>query len=376
PILGDENPSWLGATRLAGDREVALDAARDRVTEPGEVQVLREQRLGGRSGEVHDDRRHARLAEEGEVAAEDLRPAQPRFQGVGDGDGELASHPGLRLLDGPERDGRTGLRTARVVQADRDVRGVDVGELAAPLGLRCLLNRARQQWTSADAPERGRRRLGDAVHHVRLGNPDPGEFSGVGAAVSRIEEDTAPLEASTLLTRYAFAERGLRARSDAPSQPVERREGLVARITVRREADVVLKLAYRIVCLESEDAVLFAGIEAERVESCLQIADVVAAHGRPPQIKSARAERPPGFDELAPRVLFDDAVRTEAAAYLEDLDGGLRLLAEGSAFVCDRVAQRNQARLDVGDGAARVSEPECWSFAGHMRGVGVASLHP
>ena len=80
---------------------------------------------------------------------------------------------------------------------------------------------------------------------------------------------------------------------------------------------VALELPERVLGLRSEDAVLAAGVEAERVEPPLQLGHVVAAqHGRA-QVEQAIAERTATLDQRAPGLGPADAVDAQPAARLE-----------------------------------------------------------
>src|SRR5205807_2252624 len=131
---------------------------------------------------------------------------------------------------------------ARVMQADGDVGGVHVGELAPSLDVGALLDRSGQQRAGADPAERGGGGFSDAVDDVGLGNARPSEQSGVGAPVSGVEEHAAALESAAEVARDALAQCGFGTGSDAAAKTVERCEGFVSRVSVRGKTNVVLKL--------------------------------------------------------------------------------------------------------------------------------------
>ena len=60
--------------------------------------------------------------------------------------------------------------------------------------------------------------------------------------------------------------------------------------------------------VRAENAVHFARIESEGVETRLQTGHVIAAHHRDPAVQEPVAELVPGVDECAPRLRADDSV--------------------------------------------------------------------
>ena len=82
---------------------------------------------------------------------------------------------------------------------------------------------------------------------------------------------------------------------------------------VGRETGVALERAERALGLRPEDAVLAAGVEAERVEPALQLDHVVAAQHRLAQVEQPVAEREAALDQRGPRLGAADAVDPQAA---------------------------------------------------------------
>ena len=74
--------------------------------------------------------------------------------------------------------------------------------------------------------------------------------------------------------------------------------------------------------LGAEDAVLAAGVEAERVQPALELGDVVAAQHRARQVEQPVAELEAALDQRAPGLGSADAVDAQPASLLELADRG------------------------------------------------------
>ena len=74
----------------------------------------------------------------------------------------------------------------------------------------------------------------------------------------------------------------------------------------------------------AEDAVLAAGVEAERVQAALELGDVVAAQHRPAAVEQAVAEAEAALDQRRPGLRPADAVDPQPAVVLEGAHGRAR----------------------------------------------------
>src|SRR5436189_2799215 len=81
---------------------------------------------------------------------------------------------------------------------------------------------------------------------------------------------------------------------------VERIHGVRADDPIRLVSDVPLELTNRHGRPVTEEAVLLAGVEAERVQLALERPDIVASELGRPQVQGSVAEAIPGLDELPP----------------------------------------------------------------------------
>ena len=84
--------------------------------------------------------------------------------------------------------------------------------------------------------------------------------------------------------------------------------------------DVALELAHGPVRARTEDPVLLAGVEPERVQHPLERTHVVPAERRRTEVERPVAEPVTGLDELPPRVGAHDPVRRQPARTLEPPD--------------------------------------------------------
>jgi hypothetical protein len=123
------------------------------------------------------------------------------------------------------------------------------------------------------------------------------------------------------------------------------------------ESPFALESAQPGVGLGSEDAVLPAGVEPERVEPALQLAHVVAAQHRRAHVEEPIAERPAALDQRAPRLGAADAVDAQAAARLELAHARAGLFTE-LTIERDRAAALREARLKVANRVARVADAQ------------------
>ena len=73
--------------------------------------------------------------------------------------------------------------------------------------------------------------------------------------------------------------------------------------------------------LGSEDAVLAAGVEPERVQPTLELGHVVAAQHRLTEVEQPVAERVAALDERGPRLRSADAVDADPPPGLERAHG-------------------------------------------------------
>ena len=94
------------------------------------------------------------------------------------------------------------------------------------------------------------------------------------------------------------------------------------------ETGVALELAQRGLGLGAEDAVLAAGVEAERVQPALQLGHVVAAQHRPAQVEQPIAERYSCSRSARPTSRVRRCRRRAARARLERAHGRVGLVAE------------------------------------------------
>ena len=108
-----------------------------------------------------------------------------------------------------------------------------------------------------------------------------------------------------------------------------------------------------------EDAVFLAGVEAERVETALELHDVVAAEHGAADVEHPVAEVEPALDQRGPRLAPADAVDAQRSVFLERPKFTLRGRAEGAELAGrDGVAERDEATLKVPDCLATVARPE------------------
>ncbi len=98
-------------------------------------------------------------------------------------------------------------------------------------------------------------------------------------------------------------------------------------------ADVALELLERVLGAGAEDAVDPAGVEAERAEVLLELADVVAPQHRGREIEQPVTEAVAGLDERGPGLWSADPVGPQAAALLEAVHGALGRGAVGARLV-------------------------------------------
>src|SRR5688500_6948237 len=117
---------------------------------------------------------------------------------------------------------------------------------------------------------------------------------------------------------------------------------------VSGDAVLALERAHGAVGGDTEYPVFLAGVEAERVQTCLESGDVVSPHGRMLLVEVSIAQVPGGLDDLAPCVGADDPVDEDASVLLERAYRGGCARSEEPGFVVDLVPERAQSRLDVG----------------------------
>jgi hypothetical protein len=167
------------------------------------------------------------------------------------------------------------------------------------------------------------------------------------------DEDLAPVEAVLAAAQLlAFARPGDRTFGGrARPRPAHALEG-VARLgpedPVGGDAGVALELGERRLGVGPEDAVLLAGIEAEAVETVLELGDVVAAQHRPAHEQHAAAEPERTLDQRVARLFAADAVDPESAAFLEGAHLRLGRCAEPSGLVArDRESERGEPLLQL-----------------------------
>ena len=129
------------------------------------------------------------------------------------------------------------------------------------------------------------------------------------------DEDPVAREAvRTAAQRLALADAGDRAVGEAvPSAGRARRWSPARRCRRRSRPDVALELAQRAGGVGAEDAVLAAGVEAERVEPVLELGDVVAAQHRAAAVEQPVAEAEAALDQRRPGLGAADAVDPQAA---------------------------------------------------------------
>ncbi len=98
-----------------------------------------------------------------------------------------------------------------------------------------------------------------------------------------------------------------------------------------------------------EDAVDGPAIEAQFVESALQIENVVPAHVGHAQVEEPVAGLVAGLDQFRPGVVLDDAVGEEQSLLLEGADGVLGVRPEEpiGPFVAQEVTQGGKTGLYV-----------------------------
>jgi hypothetical protein len=121
---------------------------------------------------------------------------------------------------------------------------------------------------------------------------------------------------------------------------------------IRLMSDVALELTDSDGRPVTEETILFARVEAERVQLALELPDIVPPELGRPQVQSPIAESVTGFDELPPGVGPHHTVDAEAAQLLEGTDRGEggRAEASGAPFsIVDRTHYRAEAVMDVVD---------------------------
>ena len=123
------------------------------------------------------------------------------------------------------------------------------------------------------------------------------------------------------------------------------------------EPPLALESAERGLGLGPEDAVFAPGVEAERVEATLELADVVAAQHRSMHVEQAVAERVAALDQRAPGLGSADPVDAHTAASLELAHGREGLLPE-AAIQRDGVTTLREALLEVPDGVSTIAEAQ------------------
>ncbi len=113
--------------------------------------------------------------------------------------------------------------------------------------------------------------------------------------------------------RLALADLGHSLAAARPRrEPVERRDRLVARDAVGRQAGVRLELRQGADRGRTEDPVDAPGVEPQRAEPTLQLSDVVAPLHRAAQVQQPITELVAGFDDRGPRLQVADAIGLEA----------------------------------------------------------------
>jgi hypothetical protein len=252
------------------------------------------------------------------------------------------------------------------MKGHREVGFRAVGHLAPAFDLRAMLHGPGQDGEAVAGLELRSRRLGHPVDDVGLGNSGRREDTGIRPAVPGVEEDRASLKADRDLACDPLADLSFRARTDATPQPLQRGERGVAGDAVGRYAAVPLEFVHGLVRLGSEDAVFLSRVEPERIQTALQLADVVPTHGGPTQVERPGADRQARFDELPPCLLRDHSVGAEPSPDLEDLHRGLRMRPEVTAFrTGDGISKRDEPCLNIKDGAAGITD-----FQGRAGGDG------
>ena len=89
-------------------------------------------------------------------------------------------------------------------------------------------------------------------------------------------------------------------------------------------------------------------VEAERVQSVLEVGDVVAAQHGSLRVEEAVAEQEAALDECRPRLAADDPVDAQAARVLERPHRGLGAHAELAGLVgADVATDRGETRLEI-----------------------------
>jgi hypothetical protein len=127
---------------------------------------------------------------------------------------------------------------------------------------------------------------------------------------------------------------------------------------IRLMPDVPLELAHGDSGSITEETVLFARVEAERVQLALELSDIVSSELGRSQVEGPIAEAVPRFDELPPGIGPDHSVDAEAPQLLESADSGLGGRTEPSGAplsVVDRTHHRAEALMDVVDLGAVIS---------------------
>ncbi len=158
--------------------------------------------------------------------------------------------------------------------------------------------------------------------------------------------------------RLALAHARHRSRGEAPD-PFEHRQCGGTTHAVGREVHVALELDQRARGVVAQDAVLAAGVEAESVESALELGDVVTPQHRPAPIEEPVAQAVPALDDRRPRLRPADAVDPQAARVLEGADHRFRGRAVPTDLDRgDLVTQSGEADLEVAYRLAATARPE------------------
>jgi hypothetical protein len=121
----------------------------------------------------------------------------------------------------------------------------------------------------------------------------------------------------------------------------------------------------------AEDPILPTRVEPQGVQPALQVAHVVAAEGRGPEVERPIPETPAGLDELSPRGRADQAVGRQTALLLEGSDGRLGRGTERPVELggVDTVAEGDQPMLHVAHRLAHVAGPDHLHVTEFRRGT-------
>ncbi len=157
--------------------------------------------------------------------------------------------------------------------------------------------------------------------------------------------------------RLALAHAGDRPLGQAPDA-VEHRDRRCAADAVGGEVHVPLELDQGARRVVAEDAVFAPGVEAEPVQSALQLGDVVASEHRTGPVEESVAEAPTALDHRGPGLRAADAVDAQATALLEGAHDALRRGAERSGLdTRDLVTQRAEPNLEITHRLATAARP-------------------